>query len=245
MDYIYGFFMAWGMFLSIPCPFHVYKENARGNMLVMFPVIGACVGGIWYLLYRYSGFLPFYPRTVLIAVTPWLLTGFIHLDGFMDVCDAVLSRRDMEARKKILKDPGCGAFAVICVVILALFEVAAIASVLEYQTAGTGMEIIAVPITSRVCAAFAVINMKPIDTSQYSGLKKKKEYNLLLFLMMAALLSVWFYSPKAGLVVTLTAAAYWGSAWYGMKMLSGMSGDISGYALSIAEVAGLYGLLIL
>ena len=37
----------------------------------------------------------------------------------MDVCDAVLSRRDLATRQKILKDSHCGAFAVICMVLLA------------------------------------------------------------------------------------------------------------------------------
>lgn len=59
---------------------------------------------------------------LLIAAAPWLTTGFLHLDGFMDVCDAVLSRRDLPRRQEILKDSHCGAFAVISMVLLALSQ---------------------------------------------------------------------------------------------------------------------------
>lgn len=55
-----------------------------------------------------------------MAALPWLVTGFMHLDGYMDVCDAVLSRRELATRQRILKDSHCGAFAVIGMVLLAL-----------------------------------------------------------------------------------------------------------------------------
>ena len=45
--FIYGFFMAWGMFLAIPCPFRRWDEAARGRMLGFLPLIGLIVGAIW------------------------------------------------------------------------------------------------------------------------------------------------------------------------------------------------------
>lgn len=57
-----------------------------------------------------------------MAALPWLVTGFMHLDGYMDVCDAVLSRRELATRQRILKDSHCGAFAVIGMVLLALCQ---------------------------------------------------------------------------------------------------------------------------
>ena len=44
---------------------------------------------------------------------PVLVTGGIHLDGFADTCDALSSYGDAEKKLEILKDPHCGAFAVI------------------------------------------------------------------------------------------------------------------------------------
>lgn len=91
-DWIYGFFMAWGMFLTIPCPKKIWRESARRKMLACLPLIGLIVGGIWALCAWLGSFLPQPLAALLCAAAPWLITGFMHLDGYMDVCDAVLSR---------------------------------------------------------------------------------------------------------------------------------------------------------
>ena len=44
----------------------------------------------------------------------------MHMDGFMDVNDAIMSRRPLEDRLRILKDSTVGAFAVITVMFLVL-----------------------------------------------------------------------------------------------------------------------------
>ncbi|MBR6006218.1 MAG: adenosylcobinamide-GDP ribazoletransferase [Clostridia bacterium] len=125
-QWFYAFSMAWGMFLAIPNPFPKWDEAARERMLVCLPFVGVIVGGVWALAAWITGLIAL-PRAVaalLLAALPWLLTGFIHLDGFSDVCDAMLSRRDLPERQRILKDPHCGAFGVICLVLLILAQFA-------------------------------------------------------------------------------------------------------------------------
>ena len=46
---ITAFFMAWGMFLSIPCPAKIWDEKARPWQLVYLPLVGLLVGAIWAL----------------------------------------------------------------------------------------------------------------------------------------------------------------------------------------------------
>ena len=38
-EWITAFFMAWGMFLAIPCPCKRWDERARQKMLVCLPLI--------------------------------------------------------------------------------------------------------------------------------------------------------------------------------------------------------------
>ncbi len=104
-DWFYAFFMAWGMFLAIPCPFPRWRESARGRMLMCLPLIGLVEGGLWALLVWLLAklCLPEALGALCAAAFPWLVTGFLHLDGYMDVCDAVLSRRDLATRQKILE----------------------------------------------------------------------------------------------------------------------------------------------
>ena len=47
------------------------------------------------------------------CLIPVWVTGGIHLDGYADTCDALSSYGDREKKLEILKDPHCGAFAVI------------------------------------------------------------------------------------------------------------------------------------
>lgn len=247
MNYIYGLLMSWGMFTIIPCPYRGWKEDARGHMLVCMPVIGAIIGLIWYGIYWCTGFLPLYFRAVVVAVVPWFLTGFMHLDGYMDVCDAVMSRRDLETRQKILKDSRVGAFAVICIGILMLAQFSGILSFIELGDRSISMGLLVVPVASRICAAFAVINMKPMSTSQYFNLSRKSIFNVvlgLLLIAMAVILVLCGLSERILISACVTMIMYLICALYGSKMLGGMNGDISGYSLTIGELAGIIGLII-
>ena len=63
---------------------------------------------------------------ILLVVILVALTRALHLDGFMDTCDALLGGFDRERRLAILRDPHVGAFAVIGVVCLLLVKVSAL-----------------------------------------------------------------------------------------------------------------------
>ena len=150
-DWVYGFFMAWGMFLAIPCPKKIWSETARRKMLACLPLVGVVVGAVWALCAWLTWYLPHPLGAALCAAAPWLVTGFLHLDGFMDVCDGILSRRDLETRRRILKDSHCGAFAVICMVLLAMTQWSAF---LSMETAPL-LPLALIPVSSRAAAAHA------------------------------------------------------------------------------------------
>lgn len=232
-DWIYGFFMAWGMFLTIPCPKKIWRESARRKMLACLPLIGLIVGGIWALCAWLGSFLPQPLAALLCAAAPWLITGFMHLDGYMDVCDAVLSRRDLETRQRILKDSHCGAFAVICLALLVLCQWAVFLS----AEALSLWPLTLIPAASRACAALAVLTLRPMSTSQYSAMTRGGAPVVFAAIVLAAVcgLSVLLWDSFAPLAA---AVCYWLAAWYAFRQLDGMSGDVSGFALTIAELGG-------
>ena len=124
-QYLTGFFMAWGNFCALPCPCKRWDTNATPLMLGFLPSVGVIIGAIWAVLYFaavYFG-LPYLVVAFLVTFLPFALCGFLHMDGFMDCSDAILSRRPLEDRQRILKDSHTGAFAVISIVfyILAYF----------------------------------------------------------------------------------------------------------------------------
>ena len=140
--------MAWGMFLSIPCPCKIWDEKARPWQLVYLPVAGLLVGALWALAAYALGSFDRLPalRAAVLAALPFLLTGFLHLDGFMDCCDAILSRRDLPTRQKILKDSHVGSFAVVCTIFLML---AAFAAFWDFDAKEGWQGLILLPVFSR------------------------------------------------------------------------------------------------
>ncbi len=233
-QWIYGLFMAWGMFLAIPCPVKVWEEAARPKMMALLPAVGLVPGGLWALaawgLPKLNCPLPL--QGLVLALIPWLTTGLLHLDGFMDVCDAVLSRRDLKTRQRILKDAHCGAFAVIS---MCLLTAAAWAVGQSWDSFPPGA-LLAVPVASRAAAALAVQWLRPMATSQYAAMGRTFGNRLWLLACLGlacgvpAFLGSW--APMAA------AAGYGLSCWYGYRNLGGMSGDVSGFALTIGELVG-------
>lgn len=232
-DWIYGFFMAWGMFLALPCPLKIWNERARSKMVCCLPLVGLVVGGVWVLAAYAGRFLPPPVGGLLIAAAPWLATGFLHLDGFMDVCDAVMSRRDLETRRRILKDSHCGAFAVICMVLLAMGQWSAFLSARGLSLWGLAL----IPVASRACASLAVLTLRPLGSSQYSEMARGG--GPVWFAAVCLTASAALPAVLAGSFAPLMAAAGYGLAvWYGFRQLDGMSGDISGFALTVGELWG-------
>jgi adenosylcobinamide-GDP ribazoletransferase len=58
-----------------------------------------------------------------------LLTGALHIDGFLDICDAVFASVPVQRRLEILKDPHHGTFAVAFFAVLCVVWLAALATI--------------------------------------------------------------------------------------------------------------------
>lgn len=242
-----AFWMCFGMFCVIPCPVRVWDEQARPRMIACLPLTGGVIGGLWAAAAWGLNALGA-PRTVWAAcmsVTPWLLSGFIHLDGYLDCWDAIFSRRDLETRQKILKDSHTGAFALIGMAVLALFSYGLWGSVLASEIAF--LPLIFLPVAVRSGAALAVTLMKPMARSQYAGGDKTAKKPLALpsvCLICAAVLPV-LLTGRSGLAPGVGAAVYGLAARYGARQLGGISGDVSGFALTVGELAGAAALVLL
>lgn len=242
--YLHAFAMCQSMFCSIPAP-QVWDEKARDKILLFLPIVGLEIGALWALLSWLLRLLdpPALIRGLVLCAYPYLITGFLHLDGFMDVTDAVKSWRSLERRREILKDSHVGSFAVIGIVLLMLAQFAFFASA---PADADPLILMLIPGVSRCCSALAVTGLKPISTSQYAGLKKPGSHMAVLTVMLLVLLTAGFLlCGKYGfsLVGCLTGFAL--ALRRGYKSLEGMNGDISGYALTIAELcaAAVYSLI--
>ena len=113
--------VAFAMFSAIPVPQFDWNEKNMRYAMCAFPLIGVVIGAAWCVCGAMP--LPGLAKAAGFALIPVWITGGIHLDGYADTCDALSSYGDREKKLEILKDPHCGAFAVIrlCSYFLAYF----------------------------------------------------------------------------------------------------------------------------
>ena len=235
---VHAFFMCQSMFCAIPCPCRVWDEEARPLMLPMLPLLGLEIGALWWFLGWLTGLLglPALIRGLILALWPYLATGFLHLDGFMDVIDAVKSCRDLARRREILKDSHVGSFAVIGLCMLMLSQFAVFASIANDKNC---LILLFLPAVSRCGSAMAVTALPSMSTSQYAAQKKPTSHLVVLTGMLCLFVALGFVlCGLSGLALIGCMAGYGLALRRGYRSLAGMNGDIAGYALTISELCG-------
>src|SRR5690554_5119672 len=122
MNFIKGFLLNLQFFTAIPINMEIPmdKKQLRSSIQTI-PLLGLFQGIVYSsLLYVLIHWTPF--SYIAIAFLVWLLTiiltGGLHLDGWMDTWDAYFSYKDKEKRLKIMSDPHIGAFGVLSIIIL-------------------------------------------------------------------------------------------------------------------------------
>jgi len=242
--------MALGMFCAIPLPFHLWDKKLTAIMVVSFPLVGVVIGAIWWAaaLLLTSFNFPLMLGAAILTVTPFFIAGFIHLDGYMDTSDARLSYRPLEDRLRILKDPNVGAFAVVMLVILILTQFAAVYTILE---SGRFLALlVTICVISRCCSSLSIFILRHLSISNYSAMLGQNigtgnRIFVILILLVTIALS-YLYAGFFGLIVSAAVVLGYGMAIRIVyKDFKGISGDLLGYALVIAEVCGLIALALL
>ncbi|MBQ8509467.1 MAG: adenosylcobinamide-GDP ribazoletransferase [Clostridia bacterium] len=234
--------MSMTMFCAIPCPYHKWDDEARPLMTLFLPVVGAWIGILWTLaayVIRWLG-LPVLVGAAILCAYPFLVTGGIHMDGYLDVTDAVKSWRDLDERRRILKDPNVGSFAVIAGILLIMAQFALFASVKDTANLFT---LTLIPIVSRTVAGLYVTMLRPLGTSEYAGTYRqgvKKSHIVVFAATLVCVTALGFLLlGKYGFASLAVIAGYLFHLRRAFKSLDGMSGDISGYALTFGEVCGI------
>ena len=243
MHVIKGLVIAFASYTRILMPQVDWSEENRRWSMCFFPLIGVVVGGlIWLWLALCDGLHigPFL-RGAIGAVLPLLVTGGIHMDGFMDVTDAMSSWQTKEKRLEILKDSHVGAFAVIaCGAYLLLM-----AGLLSECTAAQGLGLTAAFVLSRSMSAYAMV---ALPQAKKQGMLADNARNADHHRVR---LASWGWFAAAAV------AAACGLGWYGLalpagalaclgwyahrakKYFGGISGDQAGWYVQVTELVGL------
>lgn len=202
-----------------------------------FPLVGLILGGILAgldLLFR--PVMPPLLLSVVLVTALIVLTRALHLDGFMDTCDALLGGFTRERRLEIFKDPHVGAFAVVGVSVLLLLKITALGGV-----PGPTRTLILVlfPCLARwgvqlSMDLFPYVRPGGLGTAFQSG---RRAWQLALGLITALAASVLLVGVMGIVLMALASAVAWGLGWWAASLLGGVTGDIYGAINEVSEVA--------
>jgi adenosylcobinamide-GDP ribazoletransferase len=198
-------------------------------MLGFLPLVGAVVGALagtgGWALSLVAG------HALAVAVAFGLslvLTGALHVDGFLDSCDAVFASVSPQRRAQILKDPHHGTFAIAFFAVLCALWLAALWSIdpvrlpLALAFAGSAARWIAVSI------AF---------TAAYGSADRHPPRAVHGFMGLLVLALGWSYWGHAVLLIALGAPAFAVASWMKSRLGGGLNGDCYGFLIVCTEVA--------
>lgn len=243
--YITGLFMAWGNFFWIPTPSKKWDSSLKSYMISWLPTIGLLITVVWIAIY--IGLLyfsiPYLVTCFVMTFVPFLFSGFMHVDGFMDVCDALGSKRDLETKQKILKDSNVGTFAVIKMIFLCLGYFSFMSYGVSVGIDPTHLALIA--IIPRGTSGLFVMNAKPMEVSQYNEMEKHGLISMIIQMAIYIGLAFTFcaYYIQAALVLVFAALGTAIPILIAKKKLGGMNGDIAGYGIVFGELFGVIAFL--
>lgn len=215
------------------------KEDYQRSVLY-FPLIGLIIGVFLATLAYGSEFIlqPFTTAVLLITVEA-ILTGGLHLDGYMDSCDGLFSGRDREKMLDIMKDSRVGAMGVLAVIILMLLKIALL---IELPRTLIVPIVVIMPMLGRMAMVYCIFRF-PYARSEglgsvFQNISKKSWlfpaiYSLLFYLVLMP--RGYFYLALPLLILSIEIIARRINT-----ILGGFTGDNYGMISEITELIFLF-----
>lgn len=232
--------IAFSMYFKIPMPKVEWNEKNMKYAMCFFPmigiVIGVCVQIIGTLLIKSTFGSLFF--SVIMTLLPIMITGGIHLDGFLDTMDALSSWGNKEKKLQILKDSNSGAFAIIGMGCYLLCNIA-----LWSEVSVEMLPLISCTyVLSRALSGYSVVTFQ---TAKNSGLAKtfqdaaqKNRVKITMYCWIVTSTGCMLvYNLKNAITMFVAGALFFQYYKYlCKKQFGGITGDLAGYFLQVFEL---------
>ncbi|WP_026670591.1 adenosylcobinamide-GDP ribazoletransferase [Butyrivibrio sp. AE3006] len=246
MKIIKSIIISFSLYSKIPMPIFEWDEENMKHAISFLPFVGAVIGGLSYLLI-YVGVrlsLPVMVMTLLLTALPLIVTGGFHVDGFMDVQDALHSYQPKEKKLEIMKDPHIGAFAVISVGTLLLIWLAALYLLLGSAMVKEDFSLVYIYMASyflirALCGITSIVFRNAKKDGMLNMETGKSSSGDVIFLSIQAVLAIAFMVYQnllAGVVCAAAGCLF--CLWYKKlcdKQFGGVSGDTAGFFVVMGE----------
>jgi adenosylcobinamide-GDP ribazoletransferase len=193
-------------------------------------LLGALCAGIAWLA---SAVFPWSVASVVAVIALAGLSGALHLDGFMDTCDATGSCAPRERALEIMKDPRAGAFAVVGVVSLLALKMAFIASAEDVGLAA----VFVAPVFARAVQVGLLWRARYAREEGGMGRTFFDEAapQHVIAAALVAVAAALATRTAGALLLALPPTVVW--AWWVNGRLGGHTGDTVGATSEVAELA--------
>jgi adenosylcobinamide-GDP ribazoletransferase len=242
-----GFLIDLQFFTAIPVSLEFPMDKPHLKKAVQaFPLIGLFQGCIYaslfYVMLKYS---PFSDLAVafLIWLTTIVVTGGIHLDGWMDASDAYFSYTDQEKRLEIMKDPRTGAFGVISVILLLSCRFLFIYEITLNVMSFSYILIALIPFLSKSVMGVLLLTLKSAKNEGLGALFQsaatvKALWIYVVYIVGFLVFVILLYKNLLPVTIMLLAAAgvllY--CRWKAVKWFGGITGDVLGASVEGTEL---------
>lgn len=237
-----GFLLAFGFLTVIPVPFVALRPGGMGRAAVWFPLVGLVVGAVSAGV-AWGSLAVWHDRGVaaaLVLAANLLLTGGLHLDGFMDTGDAFFSHRDRDRMLEIMKDSRAGALGVASGVVLLLAKFASVSALLAASGRLPLILLALAPVVGRTSMVLAAL----FPSARPSGLGASfagdvRRGHAALALAIGAALAAGAGAARGAALLGLGVVVGLGGGLYWRRRLGGLTGDIYGAINEGTELAAL------
>lgn len=242
MSLVKACIIALGTYSKLPVPYFEWKEEDMRYSICFFPIAGVLAGAaqwLWLWLCNKYGTGDMAKAAAVIIINI-LITGGIHIDGYMDTMDALHSYQPAGRKLEILKDAHIGAFAVIMFVAYVMVYIGVIPEI-SYNIIPLFASTF---VFSRILSGLSVVIFKSAkkEGMLYAFSKPAQRKTvcavLVIELLFAAAVLFYFYNIKAAVVIGVMLAVFVYYRYKSYKEFGGITGDIAGWFLCLCEMAG-------
>ncbi len=231
-----GLRVAFGFLTRWPVAVGAVGDAELASALPFFPLVGFAVGGIGVLVALAGGHSLL--AAVAVVALQALATGGLHLDGVADLFDALGGGRgERERTLAILRDSHIGAHGAAALLLLLLAKTFAIQPLLDRPAV-----LLAAPLVAR-WAAVGLVVLFPAARRDGLGHGFRQAAGRVHFVLATAmaigLLVALGIAALPGVAIA-TAVAFASALAIGLGMhrrLGGLTGDVDGAAVEVAELA--------
>ena len=232
------FFTALSFFTRIPFPkWAKFEKEYQHEAVKYFSIAGIIIGGLSGLVFALCHWLlPFNISLVLCMVFTTLLTGALHEDGFMDVCDGFGGGWNKERILDIMKDSLVGAFGISGILFVVLARFFGMEAISE---SSLPIVLIVAHSLSRTLAGSLVNshNYARVDNSKAKNYAHKLSGGNQLFLWLTGLFPILLLQDiKFFLIIIPAFIAKFLLGRYFQKWIGGYTGDCIGATQQVVEI---------